>query len=119
MIAKIVNKILALRLAPFLNELVAPCQSAFIKGRSIHDNFLYVRNIARRFHRNRTPALLLKLDISKAQSQLRWHPRWTLAEALERIVDWHRAWLSGADMHAYCHTELERFAGALPSSSQD
>lgn len=64
-------------------------------------------------------ARYLKLDISKAQSQLRWHPRWTLAEALERIVAWHRAWLSGADMHAYCHTELERFAGALPSSSQD
>lgn len=64
-------------------------------------------------------ARYLKLDISKAQSQLRWHPRWTLAEALKRIVDWHRAWLSGADMHAYCHTELERFASALPSSSQD
>ena len=64
-------------------------------------------------------ARYLKLDISKAQARLRWHPRWTLAEALERIVAWHRAWLSGADMHAYCHTELERFAGALPSSSQD
>lgn len=64
-------------------------------------------------------ARYLKLDISKAQARLRWHPRWTLAEALERIVAWHRAWLSGADMHAYCHIELERFAGALPSSLQD
>ena len=41
-VAKIISKLLALRLAPFLNELVAPCQSAFIKGRTIHDNFLYV-----------------------------------------------------------------------------
>jgi hypothetical protein len=49
-----------------MDELMAPCQSAFIKGRSIHDNFLYVRNIARWFHRNKTPTLLRKLNISEA-----------------------------------------------------
>ncbi|MFE8585659.1 CDP-glucose 4,6-dehydratase [Sphingomonas sp. NCPPB 2930] len=61
-------------------------------------------------------ARYLKLDISKAQDRLRWRPRWTLAEALERIVAWHRAWLSGADMRAYCLSELERFASAPHSS---
>lgn len=60
-------------------------------------------------------ARYLKLDISKAQARLGWHPRWTLAEALDRIVAWHRAWLSGADMHEYCHAELARFADAIPS----
>ena len=70
--AKIISKILALRLAPKMHELISPCQSAFIKGRSIHDNFLYVRNIARRFHRNGTPSLLVKLDISKAFDSVRW-----------------------------------------------
>jgi hypothetical protein len=44
-VAKIITKILALRLAPFMNDLISPCQSAFIKKRSIHDNFLYVRNL--------------------------------------------------------------------------
>jgi hypothetical protein len=44
-VAKIVTKVLALRLTPFLSELISPCQSAFIKKRSIHDNFLYVRNL--------------------------------------------------------------------------
>jgi hypothetical protein len=29
-----------------MHELISPYQSAFIKGRSIHDNFLYIRNIA-------------------------------------------------------------------------
>ncbi len=61
-------------------------------------------------------ARYLKLDISKAQERLRWRPRWTLAEALERIVAWHRAWLSGTDMRAYCLSELERFASAPHSS---
>ncbi|AJP74813.1 CDP-glucose 4,6-dehydratase (plasmid) [Sphingomonas hengshuiensis] len=60
-------------------------------------------------------ARYLKLDISKARAGLGWQPRWSLGEALERIVAWHRAWLSGADMHAYCLSELERFAAASPS----
>lgn len=51
-IAKIFTKALSLHLAPHMSALVSPCQSAFIKGRTIHDKFLYVRNIARRFHRN-------------------------------------------------------------------
>jgi CDP-glucose 4,6-dehydratase len=55
-------------------------------------------------------ARYLKLDISKARSGLGWQPRWSLGEALDRITDWHRAWLSGTDMHAYCLSELERFA---------
>lgn len=65
-IAKIITKILSLRLAPFMNQLISPCQSVFIKGRSIHDNFLYVCNLARCFHRNKWASLLMKLDISKA-----------------------------------------------------
>jgi len=57
-------------------------------------------------------ARYLKLDISKARAGLRWQPRWSLGEALERIVAWHRAWLSGADMYEFCHSELDRFASA-------
>lgn len=53
----------------------------------------------------------LKLDISKVRAGLRWQPRWTLAQTLESIVVWHRAWLSGADMHRHCLAELKRFAG--------
>ena len=37
--SKLFAKCLARRLAPRLKEIVAPNQSAFIKGRSIHDNF--------------------------------------------------------------------------------
>jgi hypothetical protein len=62
-IAKIIAKMLALRISPLMNNLVSNAQSAFIKKRSIHDNFLYVKNLATRFHKARTPALLSKLDI--------------------------------------------------------
>ncbi|WP_238560233.1 CDP-glucose 4,6-dehydratase [Sphingomonas sp. Mn802worker] len=58
-------------------------------------------------------ARYLKLDISKARAELGWQPRWDLAQTLTSIVAWQRAWLSGADMHEHCLTELERFAAAL------
>ena len=60
-------------------------------------------------------AQYLKLDISKARAQLGWQPRWTLGEALDEIIAWHRAWRSGADMRQYCFDELERFKGARQS----
>lgn len=71
-IAKIATKLLALRLAPLMNELISPSQTAFMKGHNIHDNFLYVRNLAHRFHRTKSPTRLLKLDISKAFDSVRW-----------------------------------------------
>jgi hypothetical protein len=35
-------------------------------------NFFYVRSLTRKFHRNKTPTLLLKLHISKAFDLVRW-----------------------------------------------
>lgn len=37
----------------------------------------------------------LKLDCSKAKVRLGWQPRWSLAQALEKIVEWHRVWRQG------------------------
>jgi hypothetical protein len=70
--AKLVTKILARRLQPKMHELVSPSQSAFIKGRVIHDNFTYVRGLTRSHFLKKTPALLLKLDIEKAFDSLSW-----------------------------------------------
>lgn len=41
----------------------------------------------------------LKLDCSKAKARLDWQPRWPLAHALSAIVEWHRAYRDGGDMH--------------------
>jgi hypothetical protein len=76
-IGKIITKALAQWLASHMSTLVSPCKNAFIKGRiikgrTIHDNFLYICNIARRFHQNKMPTLLLKVDISKAFDSVRW-----------------------------------------------
>lgn len=42
-IAKIISKVLTLRLAPRLNEIMARNQNAFIRERTIHDNYKYIQ----------------------------------------------------------------------------
>ncbi len=42
----------------------------------------------------------LKLDSSKARARLEWQPRWRLATALAKTLEWHNAWRGGKDMRA-------------------
>lgn len=57
---------------------------------------------------------LLSLDSSKARRQLGWRPRWTLAQALEHTLDWHRAWHAGQDMHAFSRAQIAAYQGETP-----
>lgn len=70
--AKLVTKCMANRLAPKLDMLVARNQSAFIKGRSIHDNFRTVRLSCKVMHAKRARCVLLKIDIAKAFDTVAW-----------------------------------------------
>jgi hypothetical protein len=65
-VAKKIAKVLSLRLAPKLSDLVSPIQSAFISGRTLHDNFILVRQSARLLHQLGAPRVLLKLDLARA-----------------------------------------------------
>ncbi|MGC7405620.1 CDP-glucose 4,6-dehydratase [Pandoraea pneumonica] len=51
----------------------------------------------------------LKLDISKAKARLDWQPRWSLATALDKIIDWQRAWLDKADVEAICLQHIREY----------
>ncbi len=59
-------------------------------------------------------ANLLKLDIAKADARLGWTPRWSLEDALGRVVDWHRAWRAGADARALCLAQISDYTQAAP-----
>jgi hypothetical protein len=63
--AKLFSKLLAIRLRPKMELLVSANQSAFIKKRNLHDNFLLVRQMARKIHRRKEKGVLVKLDISR------------------------------------------------------
>uniref|UniRef100_A0A8R7R7J4 Reverse transcriptase domain-containing protein n=1 Tax=Triticum urartu TaxID=4572 RepID=A0A8R7R7J4_TRIUA len=70
--AKIFCKLLANRLGPELQRLISCTQSAFIRGRSIQDNFLYVKNTIRDAHKRKIPLVFLKLDFAKAFDTVSW-----------------------------------------------
>jgi hypothetical protein len=70
--ARLLGKVLENRLSPHLDHIVSHNQSAFIKGHTIQNNFLYVQGAVRHFHQSKTLMLFLKLDIVKAFDSVRW-----------------------------------------------
>jgi hypothetical protein len=61
-----------MRLSPRIDGILSKNQSAFIRGRNLHDNFLLVRQLARNINSNREAGVLLKLDISRAFDSISW-----------------------------------------------
>lgn len=51
----------------------------------------------------------LKLDCSKAHARLGWQPTLTLDEALDLVVDWHRAYLNQTDVTAVTQAQIDSF----------
>jgi hypothetical protein len=58
--------------APHLHSLISPKQSAFTKGRQIHDNFCYVFGTTRTLSRRKLPRVMLKIDLAKAFDSVGW-----------------------------------------------
>lgn len=69
---KIFDKVLSVRLTDDLPRLVGVHQSAFVRGRSMHDNFMLVQCTARKLHALRNASVMVKLDISKAFDTVQW-----------------------------------------------
>ncbi len=55
----------------------------------------------------------LKLDASRARADLAWKPRLRLETALQWLVEWYRAWQSGADMHAFTLAQIAAYESLL------
>jgi CDP-glucose 4,6-dehydratase len=51
----------------------------------------------------------LKLDASRARAELAWHPRLQLQTALHWLVDWYKAWQSGAGMHRFTLDQIAAY----------
>ncbi len=57
-------------------------------------------------------AHFLKLDSSKARTQLGWRPRWRLDKALDMTISWHQAWRQGADMGAVSRAQIADYVAS-------
>lgn len=51
----------------------------------------------------------LMIDSGKARERLGWRPRWALAEALDRTLDWHLAWRERRDLTALTLEQIEGY----------
>jgi hypothetical protein len=100
---KLFTKVLAVRLAPHIDGLVCTNQSAFIRGRVIHDNFKAAHLMAKLLHRKKTTCALLKIDISKAFDSLNWP---FLLELLSHM-GFSRRWVNWISMiHSSSSTKI-------------
>lgn len=109
--SNLVSKGLAMRLAPYMDTLIRANQTAFIRGRRIHDNFRSVQLYCHWLHARRHACILLKVDIAKAYDSVAWP---FLLEVLERYKfpqswrDWVAAILSFASTKVFVHGRLGR-----------
>jgi len=51
----------------------------------------------------------LKLDCSKAKSELSWYPNWDIKKTLSSIVDWNKDWLNGEHARTICERQIVDF----------
>jgi CDP-glucose 4,6-dehydratase len=58
-------------------------------------------------------ANLLKLDCSKSLSQLAWAPKWRLEIAVQKIVEWHKAFQRQEKMLEFSLNQIKEFQKSL------
>ncbi len=61
----------------------------------------------------------LRLDASKARTQLGWRPRLRTDVALEWTLDWYRNWQSGAPMAERTRAQIGQYEQLIQSASGD
>ena len=96
---KLVSKLLAIRLAPQLPNLVANNQTAFVRGRALHDSYKFVQAASVLFRKKNIPTAMLKIDISKAFDTISWKFLLEVLQALgfgQRWRDWVAILLASA-----------------------
>lgn len=56
-------------------------------------------------------ANLLKLDSSLFKTTFAWAPHWNISQAVEKTVEWSKAWLSGEDMNKTTREQIASYMG--------
>jgi hypothetical protein len=71
-IFEFIDKVYAIRLAPIANRMIDRSQTAFIKGKALHEGMLALHEIAHELKKKKLGGLFLKLDFEKAYDRVSW-----------------------------------------------
>lgn len=58
-------------------------------------------------------AKILKIDCSKAKSQLNWRPRWDIKSSLDKTIEWHEGWKNNCDLQAMTISQIKEYSEKL------
>lgn len=96
---KIISKILANRLKPFLSNIISPTQTAYVPGRHIHKNVIIAQELLHTMKTRRSKDALvgLKLDMSKAFDRLEW----SFLLSIFRNIGFYNDWIAMIDQCIY------------------
>lgn len=53
----------------------------------------------------------LKLDCSKAKTELGWHPQWDLEKAIDSIIEWTRVYTAHENVATICTKQIDDYTG--------
>ncbi|XP_060965512.1 uncharacterized protein LOC133034440 [Cannabis sativa] len=90
---KIITKVMANRMKPYMDQIVSESQSAFIPGRLITDNILVsfeVLHYLKRKRKGKDGYMALKLDLSKAYDRIEWN----FLDSVLRKIGFSDRWIS-------------------------
>ena len=54
-------------------------------------------------------ANFLKLDCSKIKAAMKWSPRWHITDAIEKTVEWSKAYLGGEDVNKVMEKQINEY----------
>nr|AFP55574.1 non-ltr retroelement reverse transcriptase [Rosa rugosa] len=112
---KILTKIIASRLQPFMSELISDNQSAFVSNRQIQDNVIIAHEIYHHLKLTRScnnGAFGLKLDMNKAYDRVEWN----FLEAVLRKMGFVDSWI-GLVMSCVTTSSLSVLINGKPGPS--
>ena len=54
-------------------------------------------------------ANFLKLDCSRIKTAFGWKPHWNIEKAIDKVVEWSKAWQKGEDVRAVMNKQIKEF----------
>lgn len=110
---KCIAKMLTDRLKGVMNNIISPCQTAFVPGRKIGDNILLAQSLCRDYHLSSgSPRIAIKMDIRKAFDTLNWKFLFTAMQKMNfpsKFVEWVKICVSSAMFAVKVNGSLEGY----------